>query len=117
MRRSKIAAQSGDDRRGKESDFDAQADVGGGVDDNADYICWFCHADVSLLGNNKCAGCRKVTHTSRILMFAYKTCFRRGTVVKSAKERTGDVTEIFVFWCKRRSGRRWRLRLKSLKMK
>ena len=66
MRRSKIAAQSGDDRRGKESDFDAQADVGGGgIDDNADYICWFCHADVSLLGNNKCAGCRKVTHTSR----------------------------------------------------
>ena len=65
MRRSKIAAQSGDDRRGKESDFDAQADGGSGVDDNADYICWFCHADVSLLGNNKCAGCRKVTHTSR----------------------------------------------------
>ena len=116
VRRSKIAAQSGDrGRRGKESDFDAQADVGG-IDDNADYICWFCHVDVSLLGNNKCAGCRKVTHISKqILMFAYKTCFRRGTVVKSAKERTGDVTEIFVFWCKRRSGRRWRLRLKSLK--
>ena len=31
------------------------------VDDNADSICWFCHADVSNLANNKCAGCRKVT--------------------------------------------------------
>ena len=31
------------------------------VNDNADSICWFCHADVSNLANNKCAGCRKVT--------------------------------------------------------
>ena len=32
-------------------------------DDNASSICWFCHADVTNLANNKCAGCRKVrTH-------------------------------------------------------
>ena len=31
------------------------------VDANADSICWFCHADVTKLANNKCAGCRKVT--------------------------------------------------------
>ena len=24
-------------------------------------ICWFCHADLSNLENNKCLGCRKVT--------------------------------------------------------
>ena len=34
----------------------------GNVNDNADSICWFCHADVTKLENNKCAGCRKVTH-------------------------------------------------------
>ena len=32
------------------------------VNDRADSICWFCHADVTNLENNKCAGCRKVTH-------------------------------------------------------
>ena len=33
------------------------------INDNADSICWFCHADVSNLANNKCVGCRKVkTH-------------------------------------------------------
>ena len=40
-----------------------EADGGVNVNDNADSICWFCHADVTNLANNKCAGCRKVrTH-------------------------------------------------------
>ena len=36
----------------------------GNVADKADGICWFCHGDVTSLENNKCAGCRKVTHNS-----------------------------------------------------
>ena len=43
----------------------ACADASGNVNDNADSICWFCHADVSNLENNKCAGCRKVTDPHR----------------------------------------------------
>ena len=39
----------------------ASAHASGNVDDKADSICWFCHADVTNLENNKCAGCRKVT--------------------------------------------------------
>jgi len=31
-------------------------------DDNASSICWFCHADVTNLANNKCAGCRKARY-------------------------------------------------------
>ena len=42
----------------------ASAHASGNVDDKADSICWFCHADVTNLENNKCAGCRKVTHNS-----------------------------------------------------
>ena len=33
-----------------------------GANENADSICWFCHADVSSLEKSKCAGCRKVTN-------------------------------------------------------
>ena len=41
----------------------ASAQTSDKVNDNADSICWFCHADVTNLANNKCAGCRKVrTH-------------------------------------------------------
>ena len=36
---------------------------GANVNDRADSICWFCHGDVTNLENNKCAGCRKVTHS------------------------------------------------------
>ena len=42
---------------------------GGNVNDNADSICWFCHADVTRLENNKCAGCRKVTHMPRLQIY------------------------------------------------
>ena len=45
-------------RKARQDSTAAQASV----TDNADSICWFCHADVSNLENNKCAGCRKVTH-------------------------------------------------------
>ena len=45
-------------RKARQDSTAAQASV----NDNADSICWFCHADVSNLENNKCAGCRKVTH-------------------------------------------------------
>ena len=41
---------------------EAGADGVANVNDRADSICWFCHADVSNLQNNKCAGCRKVTY-------------------------------------------------------
>ena len=55
------------------------------VNDNADSICWFCHADVSNLANNKCAGCRKVKtplpslHILRhhILLFQARYCDER----------------------------------------
>ena len=43
---------------------EASGQASGNVDDNADSICWFCHADVTNLQDNKCAGCRKVTHLS-----------------------------------------------------
>ena len=42
----------------------ASAEASGNVNHNADSICWFCHADVTNLKNNKCAGCKKVTHLS-----------------------------------------------------
>ena len=41
----------------------ASAQASDNVNDKADSICWFCHADVTNLENNKCAGCRKVTHS------------------------------------------------------
>ena len=34
---------------------------GSGVTENAENICWKCHADVTNVENSKCAGCRKVT--------------------------------------------------------
>ena len=43
-------------RKARQDSTAAQASV----NDNADSICWFCHADVTNLANNKCAGCRKV---------------------------------------------------------
>merc|ERR1711974_394457 len=36
--------------------------VSGNVNDKADSICWFRHADVTKLENNKCAGCRKARY-------------------------------------------------------
>ena len=51
--------------RREERQSNAAAEVGAdghaNVNDRADSICWFCHADVTHLENNKCAGCRKVT--------------------------------------------------------
>ena len=45
----------------------ASAQTSDKVNDNADSICWFCHADVTNLANNKCAGCRKVrTHLGAV---------------------------------------------------
>ena len=47
---------------------EAGADGVANVNDRADSICWFCHADVTHLENNKCAGCRKVRYTPRLQM-------------------------------------------------
>ena len=46
---------------GRQGVAEDSVETSGNVNDNADSICWFCHADVSNLANNKCAGCRKVT--------------------------------------------------------
>ena len=48
-------------RQGNAVTAQASSDASGNVNGNADSICWFCHADVSNLENNECAGCRKVT--------------------------------------------------------
>ena len=55
----------------------ASAHASGNVDDKADSICWFCHADVTNLENNKCAGCRKVTQLRlcSLEILKYKTIF------------------------------------------
>ena len=55
----------------------ASAHESGNVDDKADSICWFCHADVTNLENNKCAGCRKVTQLTlcSLEILKYKTFF------------------------------------------
>ena len=41
----------------------AQASASGSesINDKAESICWFCHADVTSLRNNRCAGCKKVS--------------------------------------------------------
>ena len=84
---------------------------GGNPNENADSICWFCHVDVTKLENNKCAGCRKVRHTPKLQMLrVISTVFRRATVTKGARERTGGGTEITVSRCRRRSRRRKRPR-------
>ena len=55
----------------------ASAHASGNVDDKAESICWFCHADVTNLENNKCAGCRKVTQLRlcSLEILKYKTIF------------------------------------------
>ena len=55
----------------------ASAHATGNADDKADSICWFCHADVTNLENNKCAGCRKVTQLRlcSLEILKYKTIF------------------------------------------
>ena len=89
------------------------------VNDNADSICWFCHADVSNLANNKCAGCRKVKNTSVIFTHLLKdiifSCFRRATATKDAREPTGNDMEVIASRCRRRSGRRLRQRRWNMK--
>ena len=30
------------------------------INDKAESICWFCHADVTSIRNNRSAGCKKV---------------------------------------------------------
>ena len=47
----------------------ASADASANINDNADSICWFCHADVSNLENNKCAGCRKVNDNFALISY------------------------------------------------
>ena len=59
MQQKKVRRILKEGRRAKQ----ASAFSGGSVNDNAESICWFCHADVSSLKNNKCAGCRKVNNT------------------------------------------------------
>ena len=51
-------------RKARQDKDEAEAGVhaSDNVNNKADSICWFCHADVTNLENNKCAGCRKVTH-------------------------------------------------------
>ena len=39
----------------------ASASGNGDINDKAESICWFCHADVTSLRNNRCAGCKKVS--------------------------------------------------------
>ena len=39
----------------------ASASGVGDINDKAESICWFCHADVTSLRNNRCAGCKKVS--------------------------------------------------------
>ena len=46
---------------GKTSATSSAQPSGSGVNDNAESICWKCHADVTNVENSKCAGCRKVT--------------------------------------------------------
>ena len=90
----------------------ARADASANINDNADSICWFCHADVSNLENNKCAGCRKVKTQLRIhcrwLIDIIFSRFRGGTVTRGARKQTGGDMVTIVSKCKRRSGRRWR---------
>ena len=70
-------------RRARQSSAAAQANVAKAANvaganaasatvanDNADSICWFCHADVSSLERSKCAGCRKVTQTHLSILIA-----------------------------------------------
>ena len=67
-------------REERQSDAAAEvgADGGANVNDRADSICWFCHADVTHLENNKCAGCRKVTQLRlcSLEILKYKTFFQ-----------------------------------------
>ena len=62
-KRKKIQTILKEGRKARKGRTAAQASthVSGSVSANAGSICWFCHADVSNLANNKCAGCRKVT--------------------------------------------------------
>ena len=92
----------------------------GNVNDNADSICWFCHADVTNLANNKCAGCRKVkTPLSSLQILIHFdiifSCFRRATATRGARERIGSDMEIIASRCRRRSGRRLRQRRQKMK--
>ena len=49
------------DVAGKTSAKSSAQPSGSGVTENAENICWKCHADVTNVENSKCAGCRKVT--------------------------------------------------------
>ena len=79
------------------------------VNENADHICWFCHVDVSNLENNKCAGCRKVTH-ALILNERTTSRFRRVTVANGARKQTGGDMQTTVSRCRRRSRKERRQR-------
>ena len=89
---------------------EASAQASDNVNDKADSICWFCHADVTHLESNKCAGCRKVTHP--IADFEYQNIYfsRRATVTEGVRQQTGGDMETIAQKCKRRSRRRWRRR-------
>ena len=65
-------------RKGRQDRAAAGAQDGAtaGVNDRADSICWFCHDDVTNLENNKCAGCRKVTHSIKLQILSFKNLFR-----------------------------------------
>ena len=49
------------DVAGKTSATSSAQPSGSGATENAENICWMCHADVTNVENSKCAGCRKVT--------------------------------------------------------
>ena len=109
MKRVKKILKEG--RKARQHNAEASACNGGSVNDNAERICWFCHADVSRLKNNKCAGCRKVTHPSVLIALGKNNLFcRRATVAEDAREQTGTDMETIVSPCRRRFGRRWRPR-------
>ena len=73
--KARLARQCG--RAGQSSaTAQASAQTSEKVNDNADSICWFCHADVSNLANNKCAGCRKVTTHLSVSKFLNQFLFQ-----------------------------------------
>ena len=81
------------------------------VNDRADSICWFCHADITNPENSKCAGCRKVIQNTPVLFLDFKLLvFRRATATRGAKKPTGVDMVIIALRCRRRSGRRLRQR-------
>ena len=72
----------------------AQDGATASVNDRADSICWFCHDDVTNLENNKCAGCRKVTHSMNLQILSFnKSLLRLATVTQGARRQTGTDME------------------------